>query len=54
MRIQVRSLICLHFADCVGPQSEQAGKASGCEGCPSREKCSSGAFRKPDPGMECV
>ena len=36
---------------CVGPQSEQAGKVSSCQGCPNQNKCSSGEFRKPDPGF---
>ncbi len=25
--------------DCVGPSSEKAGKASGCEGCPNQKAC---------------
>jgi hypothetical protein len=27
---------------CVGPQSEDAGKASSCEGCPNQSACASG------------
>lgn len=30
-------------AGCVGPTSEQAGKSSGCEGCPNQSACASGA-----------
>ena len=29
--------------DCVGPESEQAGKSAGCEGCPNQSVCASGA-----------
>lgn len=39
---------------CVGPQSEQAGKASGCAGCPNRAACASGASRGPDPALKEV
>lgn len=39
---------------CVGPQSEQAGKASSCEGCPNASSCASGANRGPDPSAEQV
>ena len=35
-------------AGCVGPSSEQAGKASACEGCPNKGACSSGAFSSPE------
>jgi Mrp family chromosome partitioning ATPase len=34
-------------SNCVGPQSESAGKASGCDGCPNQGACSSGAFSSP-------
>jgi Mrp family chromosome partitioning ATPase len=37
--------------DCVGTQSEQAGKASGCAGCPNQSLCASGATKVPDPTM---
>ena len=37
--------------ECVGPASEQAGKASSCEGCPNQSACASGANRGPDPGL---
>ena len=29
--------------ECVGPQSDMAGKASSCEGCPNASTCASGA-----------
>lgn len=32
---------------CVGPESDTAGKASACDGCPSQKACSSGAFNDP-------
>jgi Mrp family chromosome partitioning ATPase len=35
-------------AGCVGPASEQAGKASACEGCPNKGACSSGAYNSPE------
>ena len=34
---------------CVGPSSEQAGKASSCAGCPNQSACASGAAAAPDP-----
>ena len=44
--------------DCVGPASETAGKASGCEGCPNQASCASGEGRKAsleeDPVMKAV
>ena len=33
---------------CVGPSSEQAGKASGCAGCPNQAKCASGEAAAPE------
>jgi Mrp family chromosome partitioning ATPase len=33
---------------CVGPSSEKAGQASGCEGCPNKGACSSGAMSSPE------
>ncbi|XP_044007647.1 cytosolic Fe-S cluster assembly factor NUBP1 homolog [Aphidius gifuensis] len=39
---------------CPGTQSEQAGKASACAGCPNQNICSSGATNQPDPGMALV
>eukprot|EP00760_Papus_ankaliazontas_P033533 PhM_4_TR6402/c0_g1_i1/m.98592 len=38
---------------CVGPQSEQAGKASGCAGCPNQALCAS-APKGPDPYAEVI
>lgn len=35
-------------AECVGPASSTAGKASSCEGCPNQQACSSGAFNSPE------
>ena len=32
---------------CVGPTSQDAGKASACAGCPNQSACSSGAFSSP-------
>lgn len=37
--------------DCPGTQSEAAGKASACEGCPNQKICAS-APKGPDPGKE--
>ena len=42
---------CRWSAGCVGTQSDQAGKASSCAGCPNQAACASGAGRKVDPGM---
>ncbi|KAG7395295.1 cytosolic Fe-S cluster assembly factor nbp35 [Phytophthora boehmeriae] len=39
---------------CVGPASEQAGKADGCAGCPNQSLCASGAARQPDPAVSDV
>lgn len=39
---------------CVGPSSENAGKVSSCDGCPSQASCASGANRGPDPSAEQV
>eukprot|EP00927_Polykrikos_kofoidii_P014568 TRINITY_DN16406_c0_g1_i1.p1 TRINITY_DN16406_c0_g1~~TRINITY_DN16406_c0_g1_i1.p1 ORF type:complete len:396 (-),score=79.66 TRINITY_DN16406_c0_g1_i1:26-1213(-) len=36
---------------CVGPSSEQAGKASGCAGCPNQSACASGEAKKVDPAV---
>lgn len=33
---------------CVGPASQDAGKASACAGCPNQSKCASGAFSSPE------
>ena len=34
-------------AECVGPSSESAGKASACAGCPNQSACASGALQSP-------
>ncbi|XP_039283979.1 cytosolic Fe-S cluster assembly factor nubp1-like isoform X2 [Nilaparvata lugens] len=39
---------------CPGTQSDTAGKASACQGCPNQGLCSSGATRGPDLGAELV
>lgn len=36
---------------CVGPTSEQAGKASSCAGCPNQAACASGAAKEVDPAI---
>ena len=40
--------------ECVGPQSDMAGKASSCEGCPNASTCASGAYKLPDPSAADV
>lgn len=39
---------------CPGTQSERAGQASACAGCPNQTVCSSGAARAPDPSVELI
>merc|ERR1719150_1060994 len=39
---------------CPGVNSEAAGNASGCAGCPNQKLCSSGEARKPDPAVADV
>ena len=39
---------------CVGPTSVDAGKASGCAGCPNQSLCSSGAFNQRDPDLDVI
>ena len=39
---------------CVGPSSEQAGKSSGCEGCPNQKACAEGAGRSEDPDLALI
>lgn len=41
-------------AECVGPTSENAGKASSCAGCPNQSLCASGEMKKPNPAQEGV
>lgn len=36
---------------CPGTQSKEAGKVSGCQGCPNQSVCASGQPQPPDPGM---
>ena len=40
--------------ECVGPESERAGKASGCDGCPNQQKCASGEGRQEDPDIPAI
>jgi Mrp family chromosome partitioning ATPase len=40
--------------ECVGPQSEKAGKASGCDGCPNQKACADGEGRKEDPELAVI
>ena len=39
---------------CPGTQSEEAGKASACQGCPNQKICSAGLPKQPDPGVQQV
>ncbi|TMW55417.1 hypothetical protein Poli38472_013308 [Pythium oligandrum] len=39
---------------CVGVESDLAGKADGCAGCPNQQLCASGEARKPDPAVSDV
>lgn len=39
---------------CPGTQSDDAGKASACAGCPNQQVCSSGATKGVDPSIELV
>ncbi|GBG25714.1 Cytosolic Fe-S cluster assembly factor NBP35 [Hondaea fermentalgiana] len=39
---------------CVGPTSEEAGKASACAGCPNQSACASGEMRKPNPEAAAI
>jgi len=39
---------------CPGTQSDDAGKASACAGCPNQQICSTGATKGPDPGIQLV
>ncbi|KAG5189034.1 nucleotide-binding protein 1 [Tribonema minus] len=41
-------------AGCVGPQSDAAGKASACAGCPNQAACASGAAKQTDPSVAQV
>ena len=37
--------------ECPGTNSENAGKASACAGCPNQSLCASGEAAKPDPAI---
>ncbi|XP_049874650.1 cytosolic Fe-S cluster assembly factor NUBP1 homolog [Pectinophora gossypiella] len=39
---------------CPGTQSEDAGKASACAGCPNQNICASGAANMPDPAIDTI
>ncbi|XP_072947852.1 cytosolic Fe-S cluster assembly factor Nubp1 homolog [Epargyreus clarus] len=39
---------------CPGTQSEDAGKASACAGCPNQNICATGAAAGPDPAIEII
>jgi Mrp family chromosome partitioning ATPase len=39
---------------CVGPTSEQAGKANACAGCPNQKVCASGEAKQVDPALAVV
>jgi len=39
---------------CPGTQSDDAGKASACAGCPNQQVCASGETKGPDPGIQLV
>jgi len=39
---------------CPGTQSDAAGKASGCAGCPNQKVCAAGIPKQPDPGVDQV
>lgn len=41
------------LVDCPGTESETAGKASACAGCPNQQICAS-APKGPDPGIQLV
>lgn len=43
----------LNVPDCPGTESEHAGKASACAGCPNQNICSA-APKGPDPGIAQV
>lgn len=39
---------------CPGVESQDAGKASGCQGCPNQQICASGKSQIPDPDIEVI
>uniref|UniRef100_UPI00358ED0C8 cytosolic Fe-S cluster assembly factor nubp1-A-like n=1 Tax=Myxine glutinosa TaxID=7769 RepID=UPI00358ED0C8 len=40
--------------DCPGTSTEQAGKASPCQGCPNQALCASGQAQVPDPAVQQI
>ena len=40
--------------ECVGPESEKAGTASSCDGCPNQDVCKSGEPKKVNPALAKV
>ena len=40
--------------ECVGPSSQEAGKSSGCDGCPNQKACAAGEGRKEDPEIALI
>lgn len=52
LRLIVKSIN--FYLDCPGVQSEQAGVAAGCAGCPNQQICSSGAAKGPDPAIQLI
>lgn len=50
----IQNLVYVIFTDCPGTQSEDAGKASACAGCPNQKLCASGEVKGPDPGIQYV
>ena len=38
--------------ECVGPSSDSAGKASGCDGCPNQKACAAGEGKQEDPDLQ--
>ncbi|XP_076323296.1 NUBP iron-sulfur cluster assembly factor 1 [Tachypleus tridentatus] len=40
--------------ECPGTQSEAAGKATPCQGCPNQQICASGQAKGPDPDIEII
>ncbi|KAL6135872.1 hypothetical protein ACLB2K_068097 [Fragaria x ananassa] len=53
MRASVHAKINKSIADCPGPQSESAGKADSCEGCPNQQICAT-APKGPDPDLVAI
>lgn len=47
-------ILIFKIIDCVGPQSDMAGRASSCQGCPNQGKCASGELKGSDPNIERI